>query len=185
MLNFIVLKTNEFNVEKRISIFQDIVFQRILDKIKSSKLVYRGRFPTCFDPFHEKTQVYSQVAFEIMEKKSADVKQGMFSKRNLIPRLVLRTIYMIVCGFFAAMLPFFGDVNAVVGAIGFIPLDFVLPFLLYNISFKPPRSSLIYWINISIMAVFTGVGLLGAFSSIRQLVLDASQFKLFSSNVVD
>lgn len=120
-----------------------------------------------------------------MEKKSADVKQGMFSKRNLIPRLVLRTIYMIFCGFFAAMLPFFGDVNAVVGAIGFIPLDFILPMLLYNISFKPPRSSLTYWVNIFIMVVFTGVGLLGAFSSIRQLVLDASQFKLFSSNVVD
>ncbi|KAG5563410.1 hypothetical protein RHGRI_005984 [Rhododendron griersonianum] len=129
--------------------------------------------------------VYSQVAFEIMEKKSADVKQGMFSKRNLIPRLVLRTIYMIFCGFFAAMLPFFGDVNAVVGAIGFIPLDFILPMLLYNISFKPPRSSLTYWVNVFIMVVFTGVGLLGAFSSIRQLVLDASQFKLFSSNVVD
>ncbi|KAE9451955.1 hypothetical protein C3L33_16121, partial [Rhododendron williamsianum] len=129
--------------------------------------------------------VYSQVAFEIMEKKSADVKQGMFSKRNLVPRLVLRTIYMIFCGFFAAMLPFFGDINAVVGAIGFIPLDFILPMLLYNISFKPPRSSLTYWVNVFIMVVFTGVGLLGAFSSIRQLVLDASQFKLFSSNVVD
>ncbi|KAE9597813.1 hypothetical protein Lal_00013892 [Lupinus albus] len=129
--------------------------------------------------------VYSQVAYEIMEKKSADVKQGLFSKRNLIPRLILRTIYMAFCGFMAAMLPFFGDINAVVGAIGFIPLDFVLPMLLYNITFKPSKTSLTYWINMSIMVVFTGAGIMGAFSSIRKLVLDANKFKLFSNDVVD
>lgn len=130
-------------------------------------------------------QVYSQVAYEIMEKKSADVKKGMFSKRNLIPRIILRTLYMIFCGFFAAMLPFFGDINGVVGAVGFIPLDFILPMLLYTMTFKPKRSSFSYWINTSIMVVFTGVGLLGSFSSIRKLVHDANKFKLFSSDVVD
>ncbi|XP_074264978.1 putative GABA transporter 2 [Silene latifolia] len=129
--------------------------------------------------------VYSQVAFEVMEKKSADTKQGMFSKRNLIPRLILRTVYMIFCGFMAAMLPFFGDISSVVGAIGFIPLDFILPMLLYNMTHKPSKSSWIYLVNVSIIVVFTGAGLLGAFSSIRKLVLDASQFKLFSNNTVE
>ncbi|EPS66607.1 hypothetical protein M569_08167, partial [Genlisea aurea] len=129
--------------------------------------------------------VYSQVAYEVMEKKSADVRQGMFSKRNLIPRIVLRSCYVAVCGFFAAMLPFFGDLNAVVGAVGFIPLDFVLPMLLYNMRFRPSRKSAVYWFNNAVIVVFSGVGLLGAFSSVRKLVLDANQFKLFSSNVVD
>ncbi|MBA0707512.1 hypothetical protein Golax_019552 [Gossypium laxum] len=129
--------------------------------------------------------VYSQVAYEIMEKQSADVKQGMFSKRNLIPRLILRSLYVIFCGFMAAMLPFFGDISGVVGAIGFIPLDFILPMLLYNMTYKPSRSTLTYWINLSIIIVFTGVGIMGSFSSIRKLVLDANKFKLFSSNVVD
>lgn len=129
--------------------------------------------------------VYSQVAYEIMETKSADVNQGMFSKRNVIPRIILRSLYMIFCGFFAAMLPFFGDINGVVGALGFIPLDFILPMLLYNMTYKPSKSSFTYWINIIIMVVFTGVGLLGSFSSLRKLVLDASKFKLFSDDVVD
>ncbi|KAM7278958.1 hypothetical protein ACFE04_006092 [Oxalis oulophora] len=129
--------------------------------------------------------VYSQVAYDIMEKQAADVKQGMFSKRNLIPRIILRTFYVIFCGTMAAMLPFFGDINGVVGAIGFIPLDFILPMLLYNMTHKPLKSSLTYWINISIIVIFTGVGILGAFSSVRKLVLDAHQFKLFSSDVVD
>ncbi|KAG6388239.1 hypothetical protein SASPL_153440 [Salvia splendens] len=118
-------------------------------------------------------------------KKSADVNKGVFSTRNLIPRIVLRSLYVIVCGFFAAMLPFFGDINGVVGAIGFIPLDFVLPMLLYNRSHKPTRSSAAYWINNSIIVVFTCVGIVGAFSSVRKLVGDAAEFKLFSSDVVD
>ncbi|XP_031474148.1 probable GABA transporter 2 isoform X2 [Nymphaea colorata] len=129
--------------------------------------------------------VYSQVAYEIIERKSADVRKGMFSARNLLPRLLLRSVYMAACAFVAAMLPFFGDINGVVGAIGFIPLDFVLPMLLYNKSVKPPRTSLTFWINVSIMFVFSGVGLMGAFSSIRRLVLDANRFKLFSNDVVD
>ncbi|KAL0393654.1 UNVERIFIED_CONTAM: putative GABA transporter 2 [Sesamum latifolium] len=83
--------------------------------------------------------VYSQVAYEIMEKKSADVKQGMFSKRNLIPRILLRSL----------------------------------------------KSSLAYWVNYSIIVVFSCVGIMGAFSSLRKLVQDAKQFKLFSSDVVD
>ncbi|KAG8382146.1 hypothetical protein BUALT_Bualt05G0046300 [Buddleja alternifolia] len=129
--------------------------------------------------------VYSQVAYEIMEKKSADVNEGIFSKRNLIPRIILRSLYVIFCGFIAAMLPFFGDISAVVGAIGFIPLDFVLPMLLYNMTFKPTKSSFAYWINNSIIVVFTCVGLLGTFSSVRKLVLDAKEFELFSDDVVD
>lgn len=129
--------------------------------------------------------VYSQVAYEIMEKTSADVNQGKFSRRNLVPRIILRTLYMSFCAFMAALLPFFGDILGVVGAIGFIPLDFILPMLLYNMALRPPRSSLIRWFNIAIIVVFTGVGIMGAFSSTRKLILDASQFKLFSNDVVD
>uniref|UniRef100_A0A6N2K006 Amino acid transporter transmembrane domain-containing protein n=1 Tax=Salix viminalis TaxID=40686 RepID=A0A6N2K006_SALVM len=87
---------------------------------------------------------------------------------------------MIFCGFMAAMLPFFGDINGVVGAVGFIPLDFVLPMLLYNMTYKPPRSSLTYWVNLSIMVVFSGAGLMGAFSSVRKLILDAGNEDLAS-----
>ncbi|XVE64714.1 hypothetical protein DITRI_Ditri07aG0123800 [Diplodiscus trichospermus] len=62
---------------------------------------------------------------------------------------------------------FFGDINGVVGAIGFKPLDFVLPVLLYSLTYKPPRSSLTYWINLFIIVVSTGAGIMGSFSSIR------------------
>ena len=92
---------------------------------------------------------------------------------------------MVVCAFVAAMLPFFGDVNGVIGAIGFIPLDFVLPMLLYNRAMNPPKTSAVYVVNVVIMVAFTCTGIMGAFSSIRGLVLDAHRFKLFSNDVVD
>ncbi|CAO2170670.1 unnamed protein product [Urochloa humidicola] len=129
--------------------------------------------------------VYSQVAYEIMEKSSADASQDRFSRRNLVPRLLLRTLYLAFCAFVAAMLPFFGDIVGVVGAVGFIPLDFVLPVLMYNMALAPPRRSPVFVVNTAVMVLFAGVGAIGAFASIRKLVLDAGQFKLFSNNVVD
>ncbi|KAF8675994.1 hypothetical protein HU200_047497 [Digitaria exilis] len=129
--------------------------------------------------------VYSQVAYEIMEKTSADAAQDRFSRRNLVPRLLLRTLYLAFCAFMAAMLPFFGDIVGVVGAVGFIPLDFVLPVLMYNMALAPPRWSPMFLANTAVMVLFAGVGAIGAFASIRKLVMDAGKFKLFSNNVVD
>ncbi|RCV43909.1 hypothetical protein SETIT_9G332300v2 [Setaria italica] len=130
--------------------------------------------------------VYSQVAYEIMEKNSADVAHGRFSRRNLAPRVALRTAYVAACALVAAALPFFGDdIVGVVGAVGFIPLDFILPVVMYNMALAPPRRSPVYLANVAIMVVFTGVGVIGAVASVRKLALDAGKFKLFSENVVD
>ncbi|XP_047093331.1 probable GABA transporter 2 [Lolium rigidum] len=129
--------------------------------------------------------VYSQVAYEMMEKRSADAKHGRFSRRNLVPRVALRTGYVAVCSLVAAALPFFGDIVGVIGAVGFIPLDFVLPVVMYNVALAPPRRSPVYIVNAAIIVVFTAVGVIGAVASIRKLVLDAGQFKLFSDHVVD
>ena len=80
----------------------------------------------------------------------------------------------------AAALPFFGDVVGVVGTVGFIPLDFVLPVVMYNVALATPRCSPVYLANVAIMVVFTGVGVIGAVASVRKLALDAGKFKLFS-----
>ena len=125
------------------------------------------------------------MAYEIMEKNSADVAHGRFSRRNLAPRVALRTAYVAVCALVAAALPFFGDIVGVVGAVGFIPLDFILPVVMYNTALAPPRRSPVYLANVAIMVVFTGVGVIGAVASVRKLALDAGKFKLFSDNVVD
>ena len=103
----------------------------------------------------------------------------------MAPRFALRTAYVAACALMAAALPFFGDVVGVVGTVGFIPLDFVLPVVMYNVALATPRCSPVYLANVAIMVVFTGVGVIGAVASVPKLALDAGKFKLFSDNVVD
>jgi hypothetical protein len=81
----------------------------------------------------------------------------------------------------AAMFPFFGDINALIGAFGCIPLDFILPMVFYNVVFKPSKYSLLFWGNTILASIFSALGVLGAISSIRQMVLDANTFSLFAN----
>jgi hypothetical protein len=125
-------------------------------------------------------QVYSQPTFEIFEGHSSDVKEGKFSMRNLVPRILLRSSYVVLATFISAALPFFGDINAVVGSFGFTPLDFVLPFLLYAVTFGPSPRTPRFWLHWSIVILFSLVGFLGCISSVRQVVLDAKYYKWFA-----
>ncbi len=125
--------------------------------------------------------MYSQPTFEIFEGRSSSVKSGKFSMRNLLPRLIIRSIYVSFATLIAAALPFFGDINAIIGAFGFTPLDFVLPFVLYNVTFKPSKRTIKFWLNYVIIVVFSSVGFMGCISAVRQIALDASSYKLFAN----
>ncbi|WVZ85051.1 hypothetical protein U9M48_032013 [Paspalum notatum var. saurae] len=130
--------------------------------------------------------VYSQVAYEIIEIKSADAGRGRFSRRNVVPRVALRTAYVAGCALVAAMLPFFGEIIAVVGAVGYIPLDVVIPVVMYNMAVAMRgrgRRSVAYIANMVIMVVFIGLGVIGAVASVRRVVLNAGRYKLFSNGL--
>ncbi|KAK9906294.1 hypothetical protein M0R45_002629 [Rubus argutus] len=127
------------------------------------------------------TVVYLQPTNEVFEKKFADPKMDQFSIRNVVPRLILRSLTVVVATIFAAMLPFFGDIMALAGAFGCIPLDYILPMIFYNVTFKPSKQSLIFWVNTLIAGVsFLLVGV-GAVASVRQIVLDAKTYRLFAN----
>ncbi|PUZ46699.1 hypothetical protein GQ55_7G103400 [Panicum hallii var. hallii] len=126
------------------------------------------------------------VAYEIIETKSADAARGRFSRRNLAPRVALRTAYVAGCALVAAMLPFFGEIIAVVGAVGYIPLDVVIPVVMYNMALAPRgggRRSPAYLANVAIMVVFIGLGVIGAVASVRKVAINAGRFKLFSNGL--
>ncbi|KAJ4779785.1 Transmembrane amino acid transporter family protein [Rhynchospora pubera] len=125
--------------------------------------------------------VYLQPTNDVLESLSVDATKGQFSARNVIPRILLRSAAIATATTIAAMLPFFGDINAVLGAFGFLPLDFVLPSIFYNITFKPSRRSLVFWINTLLIGVFATLTVLGSISAVRQIVLDAKNYKLFAN----
>ena len=92
---------------------------------------------------------------------------------NVLPRLVFWSLSIAIATTLAAMFPFFGDIDAVIGAFGCIPLDIILSMVLYNVTFKSSKLGLMFGINTLIATIFSALGVLGAISSIRQIVLDA------------
>ncbi|KAJ6690569.1 hypothetical protein OIU85_006789 [Salix viminalis] len=124
--------------------------------------------------------IYLQPTNEVFEKWFADPKMDQFSTRNVIPRLISRSLSVIIATFLAAMLPFFGDIMALFGAFGCIPLDFILPMVLYNVTFKPSKKGLMFWGNTSIAVASTLLAAVGAVASVRQIVLDARTYSLFA-----
>ncbi|GMJ10826.1 hypothetical protein like AT1G08230 [Hibiscus trionum] len=125
--------------------------------------------------------VYLQPTNEVLERTFADSNSKEFSTRNVIPRVVSRSLSVVVSTLVAAMLPFFGDINAVIGAFGFMPLDFILPVVFFNLTFKPSKRSLVFWLNVTIAVVFSALGVIAAVAAVRQIVLDAKNYKLFAN----
>ncbi|KAK3015923.1 hypothetical protein RJ639_007690 [Escallonia herrerae] len=125
--------------------------------------------------------VYLQPTNVVLERRFANPKMDQFSMRNVVPRLITRSLSVIVATTVAAMLPFFGDIMALFGAFGCIPLDFILPMVFYNVTFKPSKKSLIFWINTAIAVVSSVLSLVGAVASVRQIILDAKTYRLFAN----
>ena len=99
----------------------------------------------------------------------------------MAPRLISRSLSVIIATIFAAMLPFFGDLMALIGALGFVPLDFIMPMFFYNVTFKPSKGGYIFWINTLIVGVSSVLVVVGGVASIRQIVLDAQAYRLFAN----
>ncbi|CAN0916639.1 GABA transporter 1 [Linum grandiflorum] len=125
--------------------------------------------------------VYLQPTNEVLESLFGDPKSKQFSTRNVVPRVLSRSASVVVATTVAAMLPFFGDINALIGAFGFIPLDFILPVVFYNLTFKPSKKSLVFWLNSTIAVVFAAVGAISAVAAVRQIGLDAKTYRLFAN----
>ncbi|KAJ9178000.1 hypothetical protein P3X46_009920 [Hevea brasiliensis] len=104
-----------------------------------------------------------------------------FSARNVIPRVVSRSLSVIIATTIAAMLPFFGDINSLIGAFGFMPLDFILPVVFFNLTFKPSKRSYVFWLNTTIAAVFSVLGVIAAIAAVRQKSLDAKTYRFFAN----
>lgn len=118
---------------------------------------------------------------EVLEGTFADPKSNQFSIRNVAPRVIFRSLSVVIATTIAAMLPFFGDINSLIGAFGFIPLDFVLPAVCFNLTFKPSRRRPIFWVNNTLAVVFAILGVIASIAAVRQISLDAKSYRLFAN----
>lgn len=70
---------------------------------------------------------------------------------------------------------------ALFGAFGCIPLDFILPMIFYNVTFKPSKRGFVFWVNTLIAVASMVLVGMGAIASVRQIILDAKAYRLFAN----
>eukprot|EP00775_Hariotina_reticulata_P009422 gene9422-9588_t len=123
-------------------------------------------------------QIYTRPTYEWFEMKLAHNDEPPMSRWNAAMRLVITTAYMVVLTTICCMVPFFLDFLALCGAVGFTPLDFILPVLLFMAARKTP----IWWkvLNVLLAVAYTAVGILGAVGAFYFVIDHARTYKLFA-----
>lgn len=83
----------------------------------------------------------------------------------------------------AAAMPFFGDFVSVCGAVGFTPLDFVLPALAFLKAGKLPKNlglrRTVKALCCAVAVLFSVIGVLACIGAIRAIALDVKTYKFF------
>ncbi|KAJ7539878.1 hypothetical protein O6H91_11G113100 [Diphasiastrum complanatum] len=125
-------------------------------------------------------QIYCRPTYELLEDKLLHRKESLLSLRNILSRILFTSIYTVLVTLVAAAIPFFSDFVALCGAIGFTPLDFILPALAY-LKVRKPKNSFVWVVNISIMSIYLVVAVLGSIGAIRFIIQDTKNYKFFKN----
>ncbi|KAL6883628.1 hypothetical protein ACP4OV_011042 [Aristida adscensionis] len=125
-------------------------------------------------------QIYCRPTFAHFEEQ---LQVNNMSCKSCLWRLMYTSLYMAVIALISAAMPFFGDFVSVCGAVGFTPLDFVLPALAFLKARKPPENLRLRCatkaISSAIVVLFSIVGALAFIGAIRSIVLDVKTYRFF------
>ncbi len=121
--------------------------------------------------------IYVQAAFTLIEEAFpyfGNHHDGRYTYAQLAERFAV----VAACTLVAVVLPFFGDIAALAGAIGFVPMNFILPFLLWARSKQGAFAPLWkVWMNRIDLAVIVLLGLGAAVGASYFIAVDASSWK--------
>ncbi|CAL4916653.1 unnamed protein product [Urochloa decumbens] len=126
-------------------------------------------------------QIYCRPTFAHFEER-VQVKNRS-CRSSCLWRLMYTSAYMAAITLVSAAMPFFGDFVSICGAVGFTPLDFVLPAsALLKTSKLPGNLRLHYAVKVLSSAVailFSIIGTLACIGAIRSIALDVKTYKFF------
>lgn len=125
-------------------------------------------------------QIYCRPTYEVVEVWAMDTSQSATSLRNCMGRLVVTTGYVVILTFIGCLFPFFGDFLALTGAIGFTPLDFMLPLVLW-LWVNNKCSTLRRSIHYVLISIYTGVMVLGSIGALRFIVTNVVNYSVFAN----
>ncbi|KAL6784595.1 hypothetical protein ACKKBF_B02430 [Auxenochlorella protothecoides x Auxenochlorella symbiontica] len=92
-------------------------------------------------------------------------------------RLITRGIYVVLTTLIAAIMPFFGAMAGLVGALAFFPLTVFFPFRCWRTVYKPTG-----WFNYMLYVIEFGMALVcvaATIASFRNIIVSWSTFKIF------
>ncbi|KAL3148674.1 hypothetical protein ABBQ38_014090 [Trebouxia sp. C0009 RCD-2024] len=124
-------------------------------------------------------QIYCRPTYEFFEMKFCNTDQSRFSKRNLTVRLCITLVYNVFMTFLAALIPFFSDFVALIGAVGFIPMDFILPIIMW-LKVRRPHAWWSWLANYSIVVFYIIVAICSSVAAIRQIHINVGSYGVFA-----
>ncbi|KAK9837435.1 hypothetical protein WJX81_002209 [Elliptochloris bilobata] len=123
-------------------------------------------------------QIYARPTFGFFYNYLLDKSGTVWCARNVTARAGVTTVYMAIITLIAALVPFFGDFVAFVGAIGFTPMDFVLPPLLWlGVGKRSLGWRILNW---TIVVGYSGIAVAGAIGSIQAINADVVNYSVFA-----
>lgn len=124
-------------------------------------------------------QIYCRPTYEPLEEMFMDTKQSPMSKRNVLSRFGITTCYCALLTLIGCAFPFFGDFLALCGAIGFTPLDFIMPLILFNKAHEGMVGTVRLLTHWALIILYTIVGIVAAIGAVRFIVLNTVNYSLF------
>lgn len=121
-------------------------------------------------------QVYAMPVYDMIEYQL--VKRHI--PNGFLTRLVYRTTYIVLVGFVAITLPFFGDLLGFIGALGFGPTTYSLPSIFWLLVKKPKITNWHFWASWACIIAGVIITVLGAVGGLRGIIVDASSYKFYT-----
>ncbi|KAL0048819.1 hypothetical protein WJX82_011736 [Trebouxia sp. C0006] len=121
-------------------------------------------------------QVYAMPVYDMIEYQL--VKRHV--PNGFLTRLVYRTTYIVLVGFIAITLPFFGDLLGFIGALGFGPTTYSLPSIFWLLVKKPKITNWHFWASWACIIAGIIITVLGAVGGLRGIIVDASSYKFYT-----
>ncbi|XP_020218063.1 lysine histidine transporter 1 [Cajanus cajan] len=122
-------------------------------------------------------QVFAVPVFDMLE--SFLVKRMKFEPSRLL-RFITRNAYVFLTLLLAVTFPFFGGLLGFFGGFVFAPTTYFLPCVMWLVIYKPKRFSLSWCANWICIAFGVLLMVLAPIGALRQIILEAKDYKFFS-----
>lgn len=128
-------------------------------------------------------QAFSMGVYLMLEEQVTKRKwlPKPIARRPWVFRFTVRTLYVVIVTFFAALIPFFNQLSGLKGGACMVPLCFIIPVALwssYNRGYKASKLRLAF--NYALIAVLSAIALVATVGSIYKIIKSASTFQLFA-----